>query len=190
MKHLKLWSKFFYEFVSEDFQQNHHSLQMASRPLPCSQCTFLFPRLVEHSTSLSYLSFTHCILAVNRRYVPRISQVAALSIAEHRTHCEETRTNTRWPIVWWFTGQWIMWRDLACASFLPLLHRLLPQMNGGYFPSGPLRYITGIADCPSNPGMLTQPRAPRTLEGLYCTQHCQHPGMVTQPRAPPMLEGL
>jgi hypothetical protein len=32
------------------------------------------------------------------------------------THSVETRTITRWPVIWWFTRQRIMWRYLAWAS--------------------------------------------------------------------------
>jgi hypothetical protein len=29
------------------------------------------------------------------------------------SHSVETRTNTRWPVMWWFTRQWVVWRYLA-----------------------------------------------------------------------------
>jgi hypothetical protein len=44
---------------------------------------------------------------------------AAVSITDS-THCVETRTNSRWPIMWWFRRQWVMWRCFACANSLSL----------------------------------------------------------------------
>jgi hypothetical protein len=83
------------------------------------------------------LQFTHYILAVHhprwisaafmflawrKRITEQISQLTGLSIAEHIiTHSIETRTNTRWPVIWWLTRQWVTWRYLACASSPPLL---------------------------------------------------------------------
>jgi hypothetical protein len=62
-------------------------------------------------------------LAWNNRIIARISQLAGLSLAGHIiTHTVETRTNNRWPVMWWFTGQWVMWHYLACASSPSLLH--------------------------------------------------------------------
>jgi hypothetical protein len=63
--------------------------------------------------------------------------MAELSIAEHIiTHSAETRTNTRWSIMWWFTRQWVTWRYPVRASCHPLLHQL-PKINGGYFSNSP-----------------------------------------------------
>jgi hypothetical protein len=44
-----------------------------------------------------------------------IWQLAGLSIAEHTSHSVDARTNTRWPVTWWLTRQWVMCY-LACAS--------------------------------------------------------------------------
>jgi hypothetical protein len=38
------------------------------------------------------------------------------------TYSVKTRTNTRWPVMWCYTRQWVMWRYLAWASPPPLLH--------------------------------------------------------------------
>jgi hypothetical protein len=76
-------------------------------------------------------------LAWRKRITARISELAGLSIAGHNaTHSVETRTNTTWPGMWWFTRQWVMWHYLACASSPPLLH-FLPKINGCYFPNSP-----------------------------------------------------
>jgi hypothetical protein len=47
---------------------------------------------------------------------PWISQPVGLSIMRHITHTVETRTNSRWPFMWWFTRQWVVWRYLTCAD--------------------------------------------------------------------------
>jgi hypothetical protein len=31
-------------------------------------------------------------------------------------HSVETRTNTRWPVTWWFRRQWVMWCYFTCTS--------------------------------------------------------------------------
>jgi hypothetical protein len=42
-----------------------------------------------------------------------ILQLVGLWIAGHIiTHSTETRTNTRWPVMWWFTRQWVTWYSL------------------------------------------------------------------------------
>jgi hypothetical protein len=47
----------------------------------------------------------------------RISQLAGLAITGHNiNHSAEMRTNTGWPIMWWFTRKWVMWCYLACVS--------------------------------------------------------------------------
>jgi hypothetical protein len=73
---------------------------------------------------LQFLHFLHfCPTAHNSRWIcaelvflawrkqitERILQLAASSIARHITiHSVETRTNTRWPVMLWFTRQWAM----------------------------------------------------------------------------------
>jgi hypothetical protein len=75
------------------------------------------------STGIVFLSWRKQITA-------QISQLVGLFIAGHIiTHSVETRTNTRWPVMWWFTRQWVMWCYLACASFP------LPKINRGYLPN-------------------------------------------------------
>jgi hypothetical protein len=49
-------------------------------------------------------------------------------------HSAQTRTNTRWQVMWWFTRQWVMWHNLPCVSSPSLLQQL-PKINGGYFPN-------------------------------------------------------
>jgi hypothetical protein len=47
----------------------------------------------------------------------QISQLEGLSITGHIiTHSLETWTNTRWPVMWWFTRQWVMWHYLVWMS--------------------------------------------------------------------------
>jgi hypothetical protein len=58
--------------------------------------------IFEHSTPLSYSEGTDNILAVNHW--------------SFITHSVATRTNTRWPVMWWFTRQWVMWHYLTCPS--------------------------------------------------------------------------
>jgi hypothetical protein len=59
-------------------------------------------------------------LARRKRITVRISQLAGLS--HIIIHCVETRTNTRWPVMWWCKRKWVTWCYLACASSPPLLH--------------------------------------------------------------------
>jgi hypothetical protein len=81
-----------------------------------------------------------CVFSVKERITARISQLAGLSVAGHTiTHSVETRTKTRWPVMWWFTRQWVMSRYLVCAISPPLLY-YLPKIHGGYFPNSPLMW--------------------------------------------------
>jgi hypothetical protein len=76
------------------------------------------PRIIHNGfpQALMFLTWRKWITA-------RISQLPGLSIAGHViTHSVESRTNTKWPVMWWFTRQWVMWGYLACASSPPLLH--------------------------------------------------------------------
>jgi hypothetical protein len=62
-------------------------------------------------------------LAWRKRITARISQLAGLSVAGHIIpHSVETRTNTRWPVMWWFTRYWAMWCHLACTGSTLLHH--------------------------------------------------------------------
>jgi hypothetical protein len=47
-------------------------------------------------------------------------KAGSLSIAGHiTTHIVETRANTRRPVMWWFTRQWVMWRYLCMHELSP-----------------------------------------------------------------------
>jgi hypothetical protein len=84
-----------------------------------------------------WVSSALIILEWRKRVTAGFSQLEGLSIAEHTiTHSAETRTNTRWPVMRWFTRQWVTWRYLACASSPLLLHYFL-KINGNYFPKSP-----------------------------------------------------
>jgi hypothetical protein len=76
-------------------------------------------------------------LARRKRITARTSQMTRLSITEHVIiHSVETRTNTRWTVMWWFTRPRDMCCYVTCTSSPPLLH-LLPKINRGYFPNIP-----------------------------------------------------
>jgi hypothetical protein len=67
----------------------------------------------------------------------RISQLADYqSRGMPLTHSVETKTNTWWPVMCWFTRQWVMWCYLTWVSSPPRLHLLL-KINWGYFPNSP-----------------------------------------------------
>jgi hypothetical protein len=69
------------------------------------------------------ISTAFMFLAWRKRITARISQLAGLSIAGYIIYQSvETRTSTRWPVMWWFTRQWIIWRYLACTCSPVLLH--------------------------------------------------------------------
>jgi hypothetical protein len=124
------------------------SLTTDGWPLHSSSSTFVHPSLnILHLFLKS--SFTHDILAVNRaqftmdfhnthvfsvkKAYNRVSQLAGLSIAGHIiNHFVETSTNTKWPVMWRFTKQWVLWPHLDWAS-----SPSLPRLNGGYFPNSP-----------------------------------------------------
>jgi hypothetical protein len=96
--------------------------------------------IFEHSTPLSYCSFTllhsgrkpprilhiDCgrthVFSVKRITAP-ISQLARLSIAGNITHSVGPRTNIMRQVIWWFKRQQrVMWCYLACVTSPPLLH--------------------------------------------------------------------
>jgi hypothetical protein len=65
MKILKVCCAVFHKLFGQHFENDQHTLQMADHLLfIVNICSSIF----EHSTSLSYSSFTHYILAVNRAY--------------------------------------------------------------------------------------------------------------------------
>jgi hypothetical protein len=137
-KVLKLWSAVFF------FEQSHHSLQMTHN-FALHRENFL--PISEHFKPLSYSSFTNYLWTINRaqfkmdfqsikvlaekkRITARISRLAELPVPGHIiTHSVETRTNTRWPVMWWFARQCIMWRYLACARSHPFLHQFPKKMD-------------------------------------------------------------
>jgi hypothetical protein len=113
----------------------------------------LFSRLwTFYTTALQFFTFRPQTAAHNSRWTSaalvflarstwttaRIFQLAGLSIAGHITHFVEPRTNTRWPVMWWFTKLWFMWCYLACATcpLPPLLH-WLPKINKNCSPNSP-----------------------------------------------------
>jgi hypothetical protein len=99
--------------------------------------SFLYTLLKRLNPYKGCISTAHMFLAWRKRITVRISQLAGLSIAGHIvTPSIETRTNTRWPVMWWFVRQWIMWRYLAWASSPPLLLQLT-KIKGYYFPNIP-----------------------------------------------------
>jgi hypothetical protein len=84
-----------------------------------------------------YVHNSQWILVSKKWITAQISQLAGLSIAGHIiTQSAETRTNMGWPVIWWFTRQWVMWHYLTCASSLLFLHHL-PKINRGYFQNSP-----------------------------------------------------
>jgi hypothetical protein len=97
---------------------------------------FLHSLYFGHKLSIIHYGFRqHSVFSVKKADNSRIPQLAGLSVAGHIiTHCLETRTNTMWPVMWWFIRQ--EWRYLACASSSPFLH-YLPKINGDYFPNSP-----------------------------------------------------
>jgi hypothetical protein len=64
-----------------------------------------------------------CFLVWRMQITARISQVAGLSICRthHNLLCRDKK-NTEWPVIWWFTRQWVMWRYLAHVNSPLLLH--------------------------------------------------------------------
>lgn len=106
-KVLKLWSAVFHWFHGQHFQWMRLSLATGGPPLRSSPWIFIRPPISNNSTTLSYSSFAHCILALNCRYFTmqftaltfsarskrisaRISQLAVLSIAGHQiSQCED-----------------------------------------------------------------------------------------------------
>jgi hypothetical protein len=78
-----------------------------------------------------------CFVTQRKQITPWILQLVGLSIAGHIiTQSVETRTNTRWPVMWCFTRQWVMWCYITCTCS-PLLLHYLPKMNRGYLPNSP-----------------------------------------------------
>jgi hypothetical protein len=87
------------------------------QPLRSSSWTLVHLPIFKHSTPLSYSSFTHYILAINccwftihfhSTHVLSVEKAdntnfSAGGIISYRTHSVGTRTNTKWPFMWWFT---------------------------------------------------------------------------------------
>jgi hypothetical protein len=75
-------------------------------------------------------------LAWRKGITVQISQLGGLSVTWYITHSVVTRTNTRWPVMWWFTKRWVMWRYLAYVSS-PVLLQYLPKINGSCLLNSP-----------------------------------------------------
>jgi hypothetical protein len=119
----------------------------SSRPTTSLLIVDICSPIFDHSTLFCYCSFNHWILAANCATFTtdfRTSHVFSMKKADNSAnfaaaglstvghiiiHSVETRTNTRWPVIWWFTRQWVMWRYLAWASPPWPLH-YLPKING------------------------------------------------------------
>jgi hypothetical protein len=99
---------------------------------------------ISRIIQVGYLQHS-CFFARRKLLKARISQLTGLSTATAGhiiTRFVETRINTRWPVLWWFTKQRVMWRHLAWGwSPPPLLHKL-PKINGDYFPNSHRTYLS------------------------------------------------
>jgi hypothetical protein len=123
----------------QHFEQDYHSLQMADHFALRYEHLFAHPSLNilhRHHTVPSLITFwpktVHnswwisavlMFLAWRKRITVWISQLAGLSVRGHIIiQSVETRTNTRWSVMWWFARQGVMWCCLTCTSFPALLH--------------------------------------------------------------------
>jgi hypothetical protein len=101
-----------------------------------------FGRKLPHITHDGFLRLS----CFSMKKADNIGNFAAGRIINCRTHhnslCRD-KNKYRWPVMWRFTRQWVIWCYLACTSSLPLLH-YLPKINRDYFLNNPhnlyLRY--------------------------------------------------
>jgi hypothetical protein len=111
-------------------------------------------------------------LARRKRIIAQILWLEGLSIAGHIiTHSVETRTNTRWRVMWWFTRQLVMWRYFACATSPPLLH-YLSKIYGGYFPNSPRFFTCNPSSCNHLVGGYIVSTAETLPTGITDQRHC------------------
>jgi hypothetical protein len=114
-----LWSASFKQCFREQFEQVHHSVHMADRPLRSSSWIFVSPSLnipLHRLTVLSLGTFWPQTAHSSRRIPYHLCfsltnadnnpNFAARGITIHKTlitHSVETRTNITWPVMWWYT---------------------------------------------------------------------------------------
>jgi hypothetical protein len=108
---------------------------------------FLHSLNFGHKPCIIYDGFLHHSFLVWKWITARTLYLAGVSIAGHIiTHSVETRKNSRWPVIWWFTRQWVMWRYLEYASSPSLWifgnYYKLWSSSSCSFPHPPLLHLT------------------------------------------------
>jgi hypothetical protein len=102
-KFLKLWGVVFHTFLVNTWYQIITHYTWTTNLLVFEHSTpslIIFCRKPHH---LWWISAALMILARRMRITCRISQLVARHIVIHSV---ETRTSTRWPVIWWFTRHW------------------------------------------------------------------------------------
>jgi hypothetical protein len=118
---LKLWKAIFHHFFcGQQFEQDHNSLQMDDHftlhrdhlfahflKFYTTVLQFLHPLHSGHKPCIIHNGFPQQTFSMRRKQITvQLLQLVWLIIAGHIiTQSVETRMNTRWPVIWWFSAR-------------------------------------------------------------------------------------